>query len=178
MQTLRRWVPGTARTPASSPPPHAPVEAASRQDLAFCSELLAHGGVAVAEAGFKAEAELLRMRQAGLLDLERDQVPPFAVTRVALSQKARELVSRDGRARTDDSRNGGAGTGIRPAAPLDAKQARMLRRNGFEVARGLLNAAVKSEIAAWQAAGEPGGYRVLETRILTRITEIEVPFPV
>jgi hypothetical protein len=180
VQPLRRWVPGTARppAPAGTLPVDAPLEEASRQDIAFCSELLSHGGVAVAEAGFKAEAELLRMRQAGLLDLQRDQVPPFAVTRVALSQKARELVSKDGRARTGGSRNGVGGTETKPAATLDAKQERMLRRNGFEVARGMLNAAVKSEIAAWKAAGGPGGYRALETRILTRITEIEAPFPV
>jgi hypothetical protein len=179
VQKLRRWVPGTAQAPApaATKPVDAPVEAVSGQDIAFCTELLSHGGVAVAEAGFKAEAELLRMRQAGLLDLQRDQVPPFAVTRVALSQKARELVSRAGSARTGGSRKGGAGTEMKPAPTLDAKQERTLRRNGFEVARGMLNAAVKSEIAAWKAAGGPGGYRALETRILTRITEIEVPFP-
>ena len=141
--------------------------------------LLSHGGVAVAEEGFKAEAELLRMRRAGLLDLQRDQAPPFAVTRVALSPKARELVSRAGRAKTSGGRDGCCRE--RDEAGGDARipqQEWTLRRSGFEVARGMLNAAVKSEIAAWKVAGGPGGYSALEIRILTRISEIEAPFPV
>jgi hypothetical protein len=147
---------------------------ASAKDIAFCSELAFHGGVAVTEQGFKAEAELLRMRQAGLLEIQRDEIPPFAVIRVALSPKARELLSRRGRTTTEAPRTGLLDNA---APPPDPKQERILRRNGFEVARGMINAAVKSEIAAWKAAGGPGGYAALETRILTRISQIEVPIP-
>jgi hypothetical protein len=117
------------------------------------------------------------MRRAGLLDLQRDQTPPFAVTRVALSQKARELVARAGRAGAGGDRNGTAKNEMKPAATPDAQRAGVLRRSGFEVARGMLNAAVKSEIAAWKGAGGPGGYSALEIRILTRIAEIKAPFP-
>jgi hypothetical protein len=145
----------------------------SAQDIAFCAALHAHGGVAVAEDGFRAEAELLRMRRSGLLDLQRDQSPPFAITRVALSQKARDLVFRAGRAKAAD---GVAAPAKRPAATPEQQQEWTLRRSGFEVARGMLNAAVKSEFAAWKGAGGPGGYAALEVRILTRISEIKVPF--
>ena len=180
MQPLRRWVPGAARnsTPADSPPVDGLSEEVAPRDIAFCAALQSHGGVAVAEEGFKAEAELLRMRRAGLLDLQRDQAPPFVVTRVALSQKARDLLSRPGRTKTGGGGDGGATSERKPAATPDTQQAWMLRRSGFEVARGMLNAAVKSEIAAWKGAGGPGGYAALELRILTRITEIKVPFPV
>lgn len=184
MPPLRRWVPGAARNPAAAGPLAAdgladePLPEASPQDIAFCSALHSHGGVAVAEEGFKAEAELLRMRRAGLLDLQRDQAPPFAVTRVALSQKARDLVSRAGRAKTGGGRANVAANERKQAATADPQQEWMLRRSGFEVARGMLNAAVKSEIAAWKGAGGPGGYSALEIRILTRISEIKVPFPV
>lgn len=188
MQPLRRWIPGAARNPVSAGtlpaggpadgPVDGPLPEASPQDIAFCSALLSHGGVAVAEEGFKAEAELLRMRRAGLLDLQRDQAPPFAVTRVALSPKARELVSRAGRAKTSGGRDGVAVEERKLAAATDPQQEWTLRRSGFEVARGMLNAAVKSEIAAWKVAGGPGGYSALEIRILTRISEIKVPFPV
>jgi hypothetical protein len=179
-QPLRRWVPGTARAPApaDSLPADGPRQEVSPADIAFCTELHAHGGIAVAEEGFKAETELLRMRRAGLLDLRRGQAPPFAVTRVALSQKARDLVARAGRAKTGGARAGDATGEMKPASTPDARQAWMLRRSGFEVARGMLNAAVKSEIAAWKGAGGPGGYPALEIRILTRIAEIKVPFPV
>jgi hypothetical protein len=173
-------VPGAARDAAgagarANPAPSAKFTA---QDIEFCAELQRHGGVAVAETGFRAEAELLRMRQAGLLELRRDQAPPFAVTRVALTQTARDLVSRSGG--TPIRQPAGVPQGSSQSAMtggLDRKRQQMLRRNGFEVARAMCGAAVKSEIAAWMAAGEPGGCAALETRILTRITEIEVPFP-
>jgi hypothetical protein len=172
VQPFRRWVPGPVGTGASRA--DVPPMDGSAKDIAFCSELAFHGGVAVAEQGFKAEAELLRMRQAGLLEIRREESPPFAVTRVALSPKARDLLSRRGRTTAEGIR-----TGIldNAAAAPDPKQERILRRNGFEVARGMINAAVKSEIAAWKAAGGPGGYAALETRILTRISQIEVPIP-
>jgi hypothetical protein len=187
VQPLRRWVPGAAKHPAAAGvlpadgpaggPADGPLVEASPQDIAFCLALHSHGGVAVAEDGFKAEAELLRMRRAGLLDLQRDQAPPFAVTRVALSPKARELVSRAGRGKAGGGREGVAANEKKQATTAESRQEWTLRRSGFEVARGMLNAAVKSEIAAWKGAGGPGGYSALEIRILTRISEIEVPFP-
>ncbi|HEX3575607.1 MAG TPA: hypothetical protein VHU42_13475 [Rhodopila sp.] len=180
MQPLRRWVPGPApdASRAGNRPVDEPFGQASAEDIAFCSQLLVHGGVAIAEDGFDAEADLLRMRQAGLLELQRDQAPPFAVTRVALSQKARERLSKGQPVATGREQKREIATAMKPATPPDSKPERMLRRNGFEVARGMLNAAVKSEIAAWVAAGGPGGCTALETRILTRISAIEAPFPI
>jgi hypothetical protein len=181
VQTLRRWVPASVRDAADVAirPTAVPLGEASAQDIAFCSKLHRHGGVAVAATGFSAEAELLRMRQAGLLELQRDKSPPFAVTRVALTAEARAMLT--GGARTGQQpavRNGSAKAAMTAAPTCDPDQQRMLRRNGFEVARGMCNAAVKSEIAAWKAAGGPGGPVALETRILTRISAIEVPFAV
>jgi hypothetical protein len=179
MQPLRRWVPGSAKDPVKDKPrqDQAPLPEICPRDIAFCSELGFHGGVAVSEQGFKSEAELLRMREAGLLDLQRDPAPPFAITRVALSAKARDLlagrvrISTGGQNRTAEGQPGSAGD-------LRQAQEKVLRRNGFEVARGMIAAGVKSEIAAWKAAGGPGGYATLEARILTRIGQIEIPFPV
>ena len=167
MQQLRRWVPGPARDAVRAAAVR--LEEASAKDIAFCSEFAFHGGVAVSEHGFQAEAELVRMRQAGLLDLQRDQAPPFAVTRVTLSPSARELLS--GRARAPV-------TEAVPATPLpkEPKLDQNVRRHGFEVARGMITAAVKAELASWCAAAEPGGAAGLETRILTRISQIEAPF--
>jgi hypothetical protein len=179
MQQLRRWVPGPARDAvpvgtAAVVPSREPCQ----KDLAFCSELAFHGGVAVSEKGFKAEAELVRMLQIGLLDLQRQTVPPFAVTRVALSHHARELLSGRGRVvvagRGINATESGAG---KTTVVGDLTQERRLRRNGFEVARGMISAAVKTELASWTAASEPGGTPGLEARILTRISQIEVPFP-
>jgi hypothetical protein len=146
----------------------------SAKDMAFCSELSFHGGVAESEQGFKAEAELVRMRQAGLLDLERNEKPPFAVTRVALSPTARNMLA--GR-QPIGAAGRGAGTREETMPVLDPTQQRRLRCNGFEVARGMISAAVKSELASWHAAGSPGGTAGLETRMLTRISQIDVPFP-
>jgi hypothetical protein len=144
--------------------------------MEFCSELHRHGGIAMSEQGFGAEGELLRMRQSGLLELQRDQAPPFAITRVALSLKARELLVAHCGTRAGGRPPVAAGIETKPPVTQTPNQASG-RRNGFEVARGMCNAAVKSEMAAWRAAGEPGGYAALEKRLLTRIAAIEVPFP-
>ncbi|HET6307825.1 MAG TPA: hypothetical protein VFG12_11600 [Rhodopila sp.] len=170
MQPLRRWVP--ARLPAAPEQPSldALLQDIAPQDIEFCAALQANGGVAAAEDGFQAEAELLRLRRAGLLDLQRDQTPPFAITRVALSQKARDLVQIAARTKAPDR------SAKPPAAAPEQQHSWMLRRSGFEVARGMLNAAVKSEFAAWKKEGGPGGYAALETRILTRIGDVKVPF--
>ena len=50
------------------------------------------------------------------------------------------------------------------------------RRNGFEVARGMISAAVKAELAAWAAAGCPGGVAQAETQVMTRISRLAAPF--
>lgn len=175
MQPVRRWVPRSARDlPRTSvQPDDVQSEEPSAKELAFCAELAFHGGVAISDGGFKAEAELLRMRQAGLLDLQRDDAPPFAVTRVALSQKARQLLAGSNRTVTDGDRTGDAENEAKAPA---AKQEQVLRRNGFEVARGMITAAIKSEIAGWNAEGGTEGYAALEARILARISRIEGPF--
>jgi hypothetical protein len=179
MQQLRRWVPGPPRdtVPVGTPATAVRSQEPSQKDLAFCSELAFHGGVAVSEKGFKAEVELVRMREVGLLDLQREAGPPFAVTRVALSHQARELLSGRGpvlsTGRGKDATESGA---AKTAVGGDMTQERRLRRNGFEVARGMISAAVKTELASWTAASKPGGTSGLETRILTRIGQIEVPF--
>jgi hypothetical protein len=148
----------------------------SPPDMEFCSELHRYGGVAVAEQGFAMEGELLRMRQAGLLDLQRDKAPPHAITRVTLSLKARELLFARSGTKAGGDQPVVVGNATRPPVTQDPKQTSMLRRNGFEVARGMCNAAVKSEMAIWKAAGGPGGYASLEKRVLTRIAAIEAPF--
>jgi hypothetical protein len=180
VQSLRRWVPGPARDalPTATPAVGVRSEEAAAKDIAFCSELAFHGGVAVSEKGFKAEGELVRMRQAGLLDLERDVVPPFAVTRVALSHTARQMLSGPSRVLPGgggkDARENAAGQAV---TALDPKQEMRLRCNGFEVARGMISAAVKAELASWYAAGGKAGTAELEGRLLMRINKIVIPFP-
>jgi hypothetical protein len=173
MQQLRRWVPGPSRDAVGIPAPAAAfnqMAEVSAKDIAFCSEFAFHGGIAVSEQGFEAEAELVRMRQAGLLELQRDQAPPFAVTRVALSPSARAMLSgRGGIPSTDDGAR-------KPAAVADPKQDYRMKCNGFEVARGMMTAAVKAELASWTAAGGVGGIAGLELRILTRVSQIKAPF--
>jgi hypothetical protein len=184
LQPLRRWVPGPARA-ITVPEPEAPAAALAKlpalpalpapasldardpdaKDMAFCAALAAHGGVAVSEDGFKAEGELVRLRRAGLLDLERGPEAPFAVIRVALTHKALALLSAT---RTQPANP--------PMALPDPAQARSQRCHGFEVARGMIGAAFKAELSAWRAQGEPGGAAGLELRMLTRIGRIEVPF--
>jgi hypothetical protein len=178
MQQLRRWVPGPARDTVRAIAPAAVCsEEPSPKDLAFCSELAFHGGVAVSEKGFKADAELVRLRRTGLLDLQRETVPPFAVTRVTLSPKAREILSGQGSVSLGGGKDASQSGAGKTADGLDVKQERRLRRNGFEVARGMISAAVKTEFASWTAASNSGGMPGLEARILTRISKIEVPFP-
>ena len=179
MQPLRRWVPGTAKGAAQANPAAARVrpEDISLKDLAFCSELAFHGGVARNEEGFTAEAELLRMRQAGLLELQRTATPPFAVMQVNMSPRAYELLSRRVRGPASGSGTQVTAHAAGPVATPGQKRENILRRNGFEVARGMINAAVKSEIAAWTAEGQHGGAAALEARILTRVGQFEVPFP-
>jgi hypothetical protein len=179
VQSLRRWVPGHARSAVwgvTQPVGERPDEVAEK-DIAFCSEFAFHGGVAASATGFKVEAELVRMRRARLLDLERDVAPPFAVTRVTLWSRARGMlsgqcqVSAGGRGKDADE-HGSA----KPAASLDPKLEQRLRCNGFEVARGMFSAALKAEFASWHAAGAPLATAGLEARILARISQIKAPF--
>jgi hypothetical protein len=143
-------------------------EALSRSDIAFCEELALHGGVAVSAEGFKAEAELIRLHRAGLIELLRETQPPFAIVRVALTPAARQLG--DAPSETADA------SPIVPS-PSAAPQTELgWRRNGFEVARGMISAAVKAELAAWVAAGCPGGVAQAETRVMTRISQLAAPF--
>jgi hypothetical protein len=142
-------------------------DAVSAKDLAFCAEFAQCGGVAASSRGFRAEAELLRMQRVGLLDLQRDAAAPFAVIRVTMTDRARALVSAPKPARAAPAKAPVAGDG-------DAKSQ---RSHGFEVARGVLSAAIKAELSSWHAQGEPGGAAALETRVMTRISHIPVPFP-
>ncbi len=172
MPQLRPWIPRPVKDAVRAVAPivtPAQQEAIPR-DLAFCSELAFHGGVAVREQGFQAEQDLVRMRDAGLLELKRNEAAPFAVTRVALSQKARDILA--GRGRGSVAASGKDP----PLPPADPKPDKMSRRNGFEVARGMISVAVKAELASWKAAGEPGGVAGLEVRVMARIGRIEVPF--
>ena len=190
MPTLRRWVPGPARAKArtegqgggqsGSPAGVLRPEHVSGRDIAFCAELAAHGGVAVSAQGFQAETELLRLQQAGLLDVQRDPAPPFAMMRVALSTAARELLRAPAPARRErlpDVAAEAPPAREAPRAMPGTAQERSLRRNGFEVARGMFGAAVKAELAAWSAGGQPGGAAGLEARIMARLGGIEAPFP-
>ena len=179
MQASRRWVPGHARRPrpaAEEAVPAGPVallrpQDVSGKDLAFCAEFAVHGGLAVSEQGFKGEGDLIRMQQAGLLDLERDPAPPFALLRVSLSGPARALLSgnQQGRAASPaDEPHPPVASGIDECA---------LRRNGFEVARGMIGAAVKAGAGGLERAGSLGRRpRRRNSRIMTRISKIEAPF--
>ena len=173
MEKLRRWVPGPRRAASEADPsPAVRHEELSPRDLKFCSELALHGGLAVSEKGFAAEGDLVRMRQAGLLDLERDAVPPFVVTRVALSNKARDLLG----SRREAPRPISATPPAKDAPVRGPLSEQDFRRNGFEVARGMISVALKAEIASWNMASQPGGASGLEGRILARIGRIVAPF--
>ncbi len=170
MAALRRWVPAPARPPAAAAglaSGHSAQDAAMRDDLAFCAAFAAQGGVAESAEGFSAEPDLVRMQQAGLVDLRRDSHPPFAVTRVALSASGRAILA--GSAAP-------AAAGTVPLVPAPPPAAGPARRNGFEVARGMIGAAIKAEVASWIAQGEPGGPAALERRLMTRVGQIGCPF--
>ena len=182
VQPLRRWVPG----PAPAKPLQGGrsaglrLDGVSGKDIAFCAEFAVHGGVAVSRQGFKAETELLRLQHAGLLEVERDPAPPFAMTRVALSPAARELLfgpaarSQPGEAAMKAKAEPGTSPFV--ASATAAAQERSLRRNGFEVARGMIGAAVKAELAGWKAGADGGDAAELEARIMARLNQIEAPF--
>lgn len=177
MQPLRRWIPVPSRVLAEPAAPNASSRSAvlrldrvAGQDLAFCAEFAAHGGIAHSADGFKGEADLIRMQQAGLLELERDPSPPFNIVAVSLSARARALPSQPGTAAPS------AKSLLAPdSSPAHVGDRRQLR-HGFEVARGLISAAVKTEIAAWRAAGGVGGAEALEARVMSRISQLPAPF--
>ena len=146
------------------------LDQAAGQDLAFCAEFAAHGGVARSAEGFKGEADLIRMQQAGLLELERDASPPFDIVVVGLSAHARALLSQPATAAPSAER-----PLARESTPAHVGDRRQLR-HGFEVARGLIGAAVKTEIATWMAAGGIGGTEALEARVMARISQLPAPF--
>ena len=185
MKPLRRWVPAPARAlsdkavqpirgPASDRPDTLRPNALRRdlitaKDIAFCAEFAAHGGQSRSPAGFQGEGELIRIHRAGLLDLERDTAPPYNIVAVSLSAGAHEMLS---------------GTGPVPPAPQSQQRTadaattdQMQRRNGFEVARAMVGAAVKAEIAAWIDQGSPGGPGALEQSVMARINNLRAPFP-
>jgi hypothetical protein len=154
-----------------------PVEATA-QDTEFRSVLTLHGGIAVSKEGLKVEAKLVRMRQAGLLDLERNVAPSFAATRVALSHQARQMMS--GRGRVVSACNGPdahENEADSAAIMLDQKQQLQSRCSGFEVARWMISAAVKSELATWHMADGPAMTAEFEAPMPTRMSQIQIPFP-
>lgn len=177
MQPLRRWIPFPSRVPAQSAAPNASLRPAflrldqvAGQDLAFCAEFAAHGGIARSAKGFKGEADLIRMQQTGLLELERDPSPPFDIVAVSLSAHARALLSQPATAVPSAERL------LAPESTPTHVGDRCQLRHGFEVARGLIGAAVKTEIAAWTAAGGIGGTEALEGRVMARISQLPAPF--
>ena len=109
---------------------------------------------------------MLRLQQAGLVDLRRNAAAPFSINRVTLSAAARDLLSRSD------------ATAPRSAAPAEPHpdDKRQSRRHGFEVARGMIGAAVKAEFASWVGAGAPGGPAGLEHRVMARIDALQAPF--
>lgn len=146
------------------------LDQAAGQDLAFCAEFAAHGGIARSAEGFRGEADLVRMQQAGLLELERDPSPPFDIVAVNLSAQARALLSRPATAAPS------AESLLAPAPSPTHVGDRRQPRHGFEVARGLIGVVVKTEIAAWTAAGGAGGAVALEARVMARISQLPAPF--
>ena len=177
MQPLRRWIPAPSRVLAEPAAPNANSRSAvlrpdriAGQDLAFCAEFAAHGGIARSAEGFKGEADLIRMQQAGLLELERDLSPPFNIVAVSLSAHARALLSQP--AIAAPSAESLLALDPSPAHVGDRRQL----RHGFEVVRGLISTAVKTEIATWKAAGGIGGAEALEARVMSRISQLPAPF--
>lgn len=132
------------------------------KDIAFCSELAFHGGTRVSYDGFANERDLFRLHEAGLLDLCRQNEQPFMIVRMSLSAAARRMVEGTGAARNNAA-----------AAPAPADD---VRRQVFEVARGMISVAAKSEFAAWRATGQGGGADALEQRVLARILSIGTPY--
>ncbi|MGI4951355.1 MAG: hypothetical protein ACRYGM_06085 [Janthinobacterium lividum] len=177
MQPLRRWVPaGAAAFPAE---PSAARQGASEplrrdrigpKDMAFVAEFAAHGGQARSSDGFKGEAELVRMHRIGLLDLERSPAAPYAVTGVSLSAAARSMLA-------GGPADAAPAPHPQPGGPQSLPEEQALRRKGFEVARAMVGAAVKAEIAAWTAQGAPGGPGMLEQRVMSRINQLAAPYP-
>lgn len=137
--------------------------------MAFCAELAVHGGQSRSPAGFQGEAELVRIHRAGLLDLERDTAPPYNIVAVTLSAGAHEMLSGSGQVSPAPQSQRCTADGVA------TDQTR--RRNGFEVARAMVGAAVKAEIAAWIAQGSPDGPGALEQRMMARINNLRAPFP-
>ncbi len=181
MQPLRQWTPPPSHGAAVSSIPATTVSkdalspaSISGKDISFCAEFAVHGGVAASAHGFKAETEMLRMQQAGLLDLVRDPEHPFAVIRVTLSAGARRLLSGERHM-----------TGVPTLASLkgpalggskDPVSDSGARRNGFEVARGMIGAAIKAELSFGMADLDARHAEALETRLMKRISQIQVPF--
>jgi hypothetical protein len=165
MQTLRKWLPPAA------PLAHAPAlgsgpidrSAVSGRDLAFCAEFAAHGGIAERNEGFDAEADLVRMQAAGLVLLTRNPEPPFVITRVKLTDAAREFLAR------------GSLASIPSASPRPASTEAGSRRNGFETARAMITSTLKAELAATRNGGRLPQLDDLERRLLSRIDAIELP---
>ena len=176
MQAPRRWVPGLARRPRPDQlaTPAAPVEFRPQdvdgKDLAFCAEFAVHGGQAISGQGFKGEADLIRMQQAGLLDLERDPAPPFALVRVSLSAAARAMLAPNQLSQ--------------PATSPNAAAARnRLRRRRKRITPQRLRSRTrhdrrgrKGRTGGMERSGRPGGVAAVELRILTRIGKIKTPF--
>lgn len=169
MQPLRRWLPEAARKDDLSPAD------VLGKDMAFCAEFAVHGGVAVSKCGFKAEAALLRMHQAGLLNLGRDPVPPFAVVRVTLSAAARDLLLSEER-RTVGVPTPASRTTPALGAARDPTSDRGARRNGFEVARGMISSAIKAELSCPIPDLDQMQTAALAARIIGRISQIQLPF--
>lgn len=172
MQPLRRWVPPPAKKTVAMPARVAndrrcdrPSEVSDR-DLAFCAEFEANGGVAVSEEGFKAEGDLIRMERSGLLNLVRSDKAPFAVVRVQLSAGAYRLLGRD--------KAGPAAAKVTvPNYGWPASQGSSdPRRHGFEIARGMIAAAIKAEISGMNEALPPAA----ATRLMERISRMPIPF--
>lgn len=181
MQTLRRWNPGrvsnderpSSRVVAARKDNLSPADVLGK-DMAFCAEFAVHGGVAISAYGFKAETELLRMQEAGLLNLVRDVTPPFAVVRVTLSATARNLVS--GERCMTNSRTPPTNTTYAFEAAKDATPDHSARRNGFEVARGMISAAIKAELSFIMPELNHQSSAAVASRVMTRINQIQVPF--
>jgi hypothetical protein len=139
------------------------------KDIGFCAELAFHGGSRVSHDGFTNEGDLLRLHEAGLLDLQRQEERPFMIVKISLSAAARRLVGCADAPRADGWQAEGA--------QADGGQAGGdTRRQGFEVARAMIGVAAKSEIAAWRLSGGSGGAAALERRVMNRILSIDSPF--
>ena len=116
-----------------------------------------------------ANTDLARVPKVDSPAMKPENALPRTIRRVSLSDLVRGTMPSPVQAPPDSA------PAIKTPEPSPLQDQR-LRRNGFEVAKGMISAAIKSELSSWRLAGEHGGPAALEARLLARVSQIEAPF--